>query len=450
MSQTRPRSAQPASGLATQYAPPLDLPLRFLATAVGGLALLVVVYPWHLPLLLGSFLDPHLLTFVHVNTLGVIGATIFGASYQLLPVVVQAPLAWVRLARFTWWLYLPGLALFALGLAQGWRPATLAGGSLLYAAVALYVAIVWRTLWRAARRDVVVWHVFLATASLALGATLGVMLAHTGGGGLSGGLILPALAAHATLMIGGWVTPMLTGVAYRLVGMFTLSEASLRENWSWLELLLTVGGAWTLAASLLLGLASSLGILGATSLLAGLGLFAAQLGRLYQRRRRRTFDIHIPFALAATFYALLAAALVLGGLATGRGPTDPLWLAAGWLAIAGWAETAIQGFLYKIGTFLTWLHRYAPLAGRRPVPKLEDLYSRRVALAGWAGWTAGVALGALATLSGAGWLAYAAAAALSTGGLAFLLNAARVATHWRTPAVRPAPTPAPTSQSNTL
>ena len=395
VTQTRPRSVRPPSaGLATQHAPPLDIPLRFLAMAVGGFALLAVVYPWHLPLLLGSFLDPHLLTFVHVNTLGVIAATIFGASYQLLPVVAQAPLAWVRPARLTWWLYLPGLVLFALGLSQGWRPLTLAGGSLLYAAVALYVAIVWRTLWRAARRDVVVWHVLLATVSLALGATLGIMLAHTGGGGLSGSLVLPALAAHATLMIGGWVTPMLTGVAYRLVDLFTLSEDNRRENWSWLELLLTVGGAWTLAASLLLGLASSLGLLGAASLLAGLGLFAAQLAHLYRRRRRRTFDVHIPFALTATVYALVAAALVLGGLATGRGPTDPLWLAAGWLAIAG--------------------------------------------------WTAGVALGALAALSGAGWLAYVAGAALSTGGLAFLLNAARVATHWRTPASRPAPTPAPT------
>ncbi|MBI2911282.1 MAG: hypothetical protein HYY05_04010, partial [Chloroflexi bacterium] len=281
MSQTRLRSAQPASGLATQYAPPLDLPLRFLATGIGALALLVVAYPWHLPLLLGSFLDPHLLTFVHVNTLGVIAATIFGASYQLLPVVVQAPLAWVRAARLTWWFYVPGLVLFALGLSQGWGPLTLAGGSLLYTAVALYVAIVWRTLWRADRRDVVVWHVFLASASLMLGATLGMMLAHTGGGGLSGGLLLPALAAHATLMVGGWVTPMLTGVAYRLVGMFTLSEDSLRQDWSRLELGLTVGGAWTLAASLLLGLASSLGLLAAASLLAGIGLFAIQLVRLY-------------------------------------------------------------------------------------------------------------------------------------------------------------------------
>ena len=48
------------------------------------------------------------------------------------------------------------------------------------------------------------------------------------------------------------------------------------------------------------------------------------------------------------------------------------------------AETPIQGFLYKIGTFLAWLHRYAPVAGRQPVPGLEDLYDRRIAVTGWA------------------------------------------------------------------
>jgi hypothetical protein len=165
--------------------------------------------------------------------------------------------------------------------------------------------------------------------------------------------------------------------------------------------------------------------------LAGLGLFAAQLLRQYHLRRRRTFDVHIPYALAALVYGLVSAALLVYGLASGRALTDPIWIVVGWLAIAGWAETAIQGFLYKIGTFLTWLHRYAPLAGRHRVPKLEDLYGRRTALVGWACWTAGIALGALAALSRLGPLALVAAVALSIGVGAFLVNAARVGLHWR-------------------
>ena len=122
---------------------------------------------------------------------------------------------------------------------------------------------------------------------------------------------------------------------------------------------------------------------------------------------------------------------MLVGLVTGRTASDPIWVGAGWLAIAGWAETAIQGFLYKIGTFLTWLHRYAPLAGRQPVPRLEDLYDRATAMFGWAAWTIGVALGAAAALTHLDLLAHLASAGQSMGAGLFLLNAVRVGAHWR-------------------
>jgi len=137
----------------------------------------------------------------------------------------------------------------------------------------------------------------------------------------------------------------------------------------------------------------------------------------------------MPFALAAVVFGLIAVGLLVAGLLVGRPPADRLWVVAGWLVVAGWVETAIQGFLYKIGTFLTWLHRYAPVAGRRPVPRLEDLYSRPLALLGWASWSAGVGLGGVAAGLGERTVMLAAAVLLGAGGLAFAINAARVGSH---------------------
>ncbi len=422
-------------GLATQYAPPLDLPFRFMATALAWLAVLAVVYPWHTQLLLGSFYDPHLLTFVHVNTLGVIAATIFGASYQLLPVVLGVPIASVRLARLSWWLYLPALPLFLLGLSQTWLLPLALGGALLFGAVGLYVGIVLATLRRTSERDVVFWHLGLALVGLITAASLGLLLAFSKSGGLLGGLTLPVLAAHATLMLAGWVTPMLMGVAYRLVGMFTLSEDRVHEGLARGALICVVLGAWTLAAGVLATI-RVLALSGAVLLLVGLVFFGAQLLRLYRVRRRRQFDIHIPYAATGAGFGLLAIGLVVFGLISGRSGGDSIWVAAGWLAIAGWAETPIQGFLYKIGTFLTWLHRYAPLAGRQPVPRLEDLYDRRIAVAGWATWSSGVLLAAIAGLAQVELLSHLAAAGLSLGAILFLSNAVRVGAHWRAASVR--------------
>ncbi|MFN8632667.1 MAG: hypothetical protein U0893_02345 [Chloroflexota bacterium] len=406
------------------------LPLPFLVTGLGAMLLLALVYPWHLDLLRGSFYDTHLLAFVHVNTLGVVGAVIFGASYQMLPIVLQTPLAAPGIARLSRWLYVPGLIAFVVGLGHGETVMLGIGGSLIFGAVLLYVWSIARTLAVAPHRDVTWWHVAAATTALATGATLGLLLALSKQVGFLAGLTFPILAAHVVLMLGGWVTPLLTGVAYRLVSMFTITEDRIRPGRAACALGLTAGGAWLLAVSLLAGLGWFGRVAGATSLLAGLVLFASQIVDLYRHRLRRSSDVHVPFMLVSLASGLSATALLAWGLAAGRGPADPLWIVVGWLAIVGWAQTAIQGFLYKIGPFLTWLHRYGALAGVQRVPMLEDLYSAWLARFGWAAWTAGLVLGAICPLTTVEWLPVAAAVALSLGGVAVIANGARVGSHW--------------------
>lgn len=426
----RPEVAPPAGGASARWVAPPDVPFRFVAVSMIALAIMAALYPWHIPLLLGSFYQPHLTTFVHVNTLGVIGATILGASYQLFPVVLQAPPVPPALARLTWYLYVPGLVAFLGGLSQGWPVVLGSGGALIFCALALYAGTVVHTLLHLPRRDLVAWHVAVATFGMASATSLGLLLALSKFTGFLAGYTLPILAAHAVLMLGGWVAPLLQGVAYRLVGMFTLTEDRLRQDWAWCTLACTAGGAWLLAVAVLLSWGVPARIAGSAVLLAGLSLFALQLIRLYHLRRRRAFDVHIPFALAALVYGLLAAGTVLFGLLSGRPASDPIWVAAGWWAIAGWAETAIQGFLYKIGTFLTWQHRYAPLAGKVSVPRLDALYGRRTALAGWCCWTTGVALAGLAAIVGSNDLALVASLSLSVGVSALIVNAIRIGRHW--------------------
>ncbi|HEV7215213.1 MAG TPA: hypothetical protein VGP33_08800, partial [Chloroflexota bacterium] len=439
------KTARPplGGGLSSRDAPPLDLPFRFFLTALVALAVLMVLAPWQAAMAQRSSTDPWLVVLVHWNTLGVIGATIMGASFQLLPVVLQAPLASVRLGRLAWCCYVPGVVAFLLGFSQGWTPLLGLGGTLLALAIGLYGGIVIRTLASSHERDVVFWHIAVAVAGLLMGAVMGLLLAVSQPGGLLGGLTFRVLAAHITLMLGAWVTPMLTGIAYRLVGMFTLSEDRLHVPTAWAELALTAGGAWLFAAVMLFGLGRVPAVAGAAAVFLGLCLFGGQLVRLYRRRRRRTFDIHMPFIIMATGSALLALGLILFGLVAGRTASDSIWRAVVWLLIVGWAETAIQGFLYKIGAFLTWLHRYAPLAGRRPVPKLEDLYGRRTALVGWAAWSAGVAIETLAILSGAELPARLAGGVLSIGLGALLVNALRMSRHWRAAVSAPPATGGP-------
>jgi hypothetical protein len=258
----------------------------------------------------------------------------------------------------------------------------------------------------------------------------GVLLAFNKSDGLLGGHLLEFLAAHMTIMLAGWVLMTFFGVAYRLIGMFTLAEQHFMTPLAWTEFGLIAAGTWLLALRFALSLPAALGQMAGVMLLGGVACFAFQIVHLYRHRMRRVFDIHSPFALLAAGFALAAAGLLTYGLAAGTAPGKPLWIAIVWLALFGAAETAIQGFFYKIATFLVWLKRYAPIAGTKPVPRLDELYNRRLAVWGWAFWTTGVIATTFAILLEIDALG-AAALLLLAGAGCFLVNVVRIGRHWR-------------------
>jgi len=416
-------------GLSVQRAPALDLPARFMALSVGSFAAAVASTPWTLPLLQESFSAFHLLAFVHLGTLGFVGAMLFGASYQLVPVVLQTPLASVRIGRFTFWCYVIGLALFLGGLWGSWLPGLSIGGSLLAVAFAGYIGVILVTWWRAPYHDAIGAHIVGAASRAGIGMALGAALAFNKSNGMLGGHLATILAAHIVLMLVGWVGVMLTGVAYRLVCMFTLAEKHYRPRWAWAELALTLGGGWVLAIRFAFDLPSGLGQVAALSILAGYALFAVHLVKLYRGRMRKAFDIHLPFMVSAVAFVLLAAAMLLVGLVRHTMPGDPWWVATTWIAIFGVAGTAIQGFFLKIASFLVWLKRYSPVAGKQPVPKLEQLSNRNIALAGLGFWLVGTIALVVALL--ADLPVRPVAPLLIAAGGCFVANVVRIASHWR-------------------
>ncbi len=430
-------------GLSSKHGPALDLPGRFMILAMVMLAIVALVSPLAYPLLVEGFYAPRLLAFVHLNTLGVIAAILMGASYQLISVVLQTPLASVRFGRISFWLFLSGIVLFIPGVMETWKPALALGAALAFSGLLTYLVIIGLTLLTAPASDVVSWHITIALAGLTGGIVAGLLLALNKGNGFLGSMTFRLIAAHATLMLAGWVVIMLNGVAYRLVGMFTLSEDQLRHRVAWAELALSTAGAWILAAALLFEAPQLVLGLGSFAILGGQTLFGWQLVHLYRVRRRRGFDVHIPFALTAIASGCIAAVLLTAGVMLREPLGSRLWVAVGWLAISGVALTAIQGFFYKIATFLVWLHSYAPIAGRSRVPRLEELYDRRLAKTGWALWVLSLAGALAAILIANRTLASLAGTAALAGLGCFLVNVARIAAHVRPSAATSLPLATP-------
>lgn len=373
----------------------LKLPASFFIFGLIMLATMAVTAPWGIPHFSGPFSLPELLAFLHLFTLGFTGSIIMGASYQLVPVVLESrlaaqPLAWLSLAA-----YLPGVVIFIISLSQSWLPGIAVGASLAGFGILLYTACVLATVALSQKRTVFGWLLASGASFACLGMIAGVMLAVNKSNGFLAADTVRWLGAHIVLMLAGWVGITYTTVAAKLIAMFTLTEQRLSHTQIAVIGSLIIAGAIVLSAALLGSWIPLQAELGAALLTAGGGLFLYQIYDLYTHRLRRAVDVHMPFAVLSAIWMVAAMGGTLLGIVLNRVPGDLWWPVVVWITLWGAWGTAIMGFLIKIASMLVWLHRYAPIAGRKTTPKLNEMYNAEVAWIALGSWTAGTMLAAM-------------------------------------------------------
>jgi len=417
----------PTGGLGTALAPSLSLPFRYFAASLVFLAIFGLLIPFWNGLLLGGYFVPELLALVHIVTLGWIVTTIMGATFQLVPVALQVPIASERLGRWLFPLWLIGVSTLIIGFWLFDARLLIAAGGMILLSGLLYLGNMAGTLAQVRRWDPIAVHIAVALSHLALVGFLAVLLIlHNFG--LPGFAFLPTFKTHVLLAVMGFVSVLTMGVAYKLIPMFTLTEDLWSSRLSWLELGLVHLGLAGLIVSFYVPDAAWLGWLGTLALLSGIGLFVWQVFLLHKRRRRRVFDIATPFILAAVVWFLVAA--LLGSFTIAGLLPNPVssWKVVTYLLLLGWIGQMILGMMYKITTFLVWLNKYAARIGREPVPRLDDLYSRDLAMVGYGLWNTAILTGALVIGLDFAPLRLAVALYLTGSIILFLINMGFIAT----------------------
>lgn len=359
----------------------------------GGAGLL-----WVSPdLAAGRYLAPRVAGVTHLFTLGWLTTTIFGALYQLLPVALGTPIRWARLGYASLVTFVPGVALFAVGVAFGATPLHHAGIALVATGILLTAANVGASLHRATQRDVTWWAIAAAIVALVSTLLLGVVLLHNVHTGFLAGARLSVLSIHLHVALVGWVLTMIVGIAQRLLPMFLLSHG-VDARWARWALVLLVSGLTALVG----GLALAHGALtwaGGALLAGGVVAFLVQARLFFAARVRRRVDAGMRFA--ATGLAFLAAAAALGLTTLALGPAAPRVAAAyGIAGLLGGVVLFVVGHFYKIVPFLAWIAQYHGRMGRERVPAVADLYSARAATVQWGLMTAGCIALTAGTLAG--------------------------------------------------
>jgi hypothetical protein len=409
------------SSIASRLSPPFRLPGAHYAAGMAFLVLGVAGLAWVSPdLAAGRYLSPRAVAVTHLFTLGWITLSIFGSLYQFLPVALGEPIRSQRLAYGTLVVFVPGLLLFASGLAGGASWAVISGSALFSVGMLGFCGNLAATLKRGSRRDLTWWSLSAAVSYLFLTVVLGLLLAVNLGSGFMGAGRLPAFGAHVHMALAGWVVLVVIGVGHRLLPMFLLSHGA-PEGWgrasAWMvgsgvALLVAFHHAPPLAAQWI----------PAALIAGGLAAFLVQAALYFRGSVRPRLDPGLRMAGAGL--VVLTGGLALGAWAMVAG-WKPATLVAGYgVAVILALSLFVAAHYYKIVPFLVWFHRFGPLVGQRPVPQVSQLYSSAAASVAGVLMTAGFGGVIVAVLSGAG--AWARAAALLAL-LGVLIEAAQMA-----------------------
>ncbi|HEV2053691.1 MAG TPA: iron-sulfur cluster assembly protein [Methylomirabilota bacterium] len=415
--------------------PSPTLPLSYLVTAVAAFVLACAAVPALAPELAGHYYHPRLTALAHTVTLGWITLGIMGASYQLIPIVLERRVWSERLARWQFWILAVGIAGMVAHFYMGRWPGLLMAAVMVGAGVAMHLVNVALTLRGVKRWTFTARFIAMAYTGLALTVVFGLVLGADRIWKFLPGSFFPTLHAHFHLALLGWVAPMVIGVAARVYPMFLLAP----EPSGWPERVQFWGLALGVPAVVtgLLAAPAALLVPGAIAVAAAAAAHLTWVSRMARDRKRPALDWGLRFVLTGSTFLIAAGAM---GLALAfnllSGPRAALAYAV--LALGGWVSLTIVGMMLKIIPFLVWYRVYSPLAGRAPVPTLAQLGWPAAERLAYGLLTGGVAALAAALATGHAQLIGAAGAVLAAGALCFAATVASVLHHMAQYGRRPA------------
>jgi len=399
------------------------LPLAYLTAATTAFLAAALGVPWLATELAGHYYHPHLVALTHTVTLGWITLSIMGASYQLIPIVLERPIWSERIARWQLGVLLLGasgmIAHFYLGT---WPGLALAAG-VLAIGVAMHLTNVTLSLRGFTRWTFTSRMVALGYAGLALTTTFGMLLGLNHVWSFLPGEFFPTLYAHVQLALLGWVAPMILGVGARVYPMFLLAPEP-RGRLATLQFWGLLAGAPAIVAGLVIGAPILVKAGAAAAAMAGAAHVCSVI-EMARHRKRPALDWGLRFMMTGAGFvpvvAALGLALALGWLS---GPRAAMVYAI--VAFGGWISLTVAGMMLKIVPFLVWCRVYGPRAGREPVPTLAQLSWPRAEATACVLLTGGVLLLAASVAAGQAARIQLAGVVLLLGALSFAAALARV------------------------
>ena len=372
------------TGLSTKNAPsPWVVLPHYAFGALAFLAACILLF-FTSPDLLQHYLSPRLFTLTHILVLGWITMVIFGALYQLIPVVMEVRLYSEKLAITTFVLFGAGLITlsvsfwtFIFGRSIGLE----AGGYMIVVAILLFTINIILSALKTERKTIENTFIITSILWLLLAVIIGIIMVLNFAFQFISVSHLQLLKMHAHIGFIGWFLLLVVGVASKLMPMFLIVHGLPRKLLNYAFFLINIGllmlsvGYYIFPEIWLLALSGLL-------VIAGIIAFLRFNYVAFSKRIRKKLDVGLK--MSATAFIMLGISVILGVIAV----ISPDFTATfqikieityGVLIVLGFLSSLVLGQTYKTLPFIIWLKKYQSKVGKTKVPLPMELYSDKIA-----------------------------------------------------------------------
>ncbi len=426
------------AGLSTQNAPSPSVVLpHFVFGALSFLTASVVLLLYADSLILSFHLNSKLLTLTHISILGFLTMLIFGALYQLIPVVMEVKLYSEKLAKTTFYLFGTGVIILVINFweatfdaSQNWLWFEISGTIILIAVI----LFVFNTLKSAAKSTVKTrGNIFIKTAIVYLLITilLAITMIINFARPFLPVSVIDLLKMHMHLGLAGWFLFLVIGVSSKLMPMFLiihkLPEKLLDYSYYLLNagliLLVVVLSVYPTQAAIVVS-----GIL----MLAGVLVYLKYIHYTYKHRFRKNLDTGMKYsAVAFIVVSIVLVAGVISLLFPGAWGTLSIRIdiVYGMSFVLGFLTALVLSQTYKTLPFIIWLQKYQSKVGKEKTPMPHELYSDRIAKIHMQTYLVGFAFLITGEIAGLVWLIQSAGAMFLITALLYNYNVFKIVLH---------------------
>lgn len=362
--------------LATEMAPPFALVAHFFIAGVFFLFCSSISLLFLSGDITSYFVSPAFAAYAHLYLLGFVMMIIFGASYQLLPVVLEAPIFSKDFAYVQFYMYTVGFVMMVSGFLFGSLSLLIPyGATITYLSMLIFCVNIFLTFQRLEKISFVGKFLLIATIFLFISVTIGLIMGFVIGHGAFEIDLMSWIKAHIVGTLGGFVMMVVMGVAMVLIPMFSLAHG-FSDRWIKSAFYIHTLGVALSILSFLSDASTLISALGLCLIAISILLFAVQIGVMLKSRARKQNDYWVKNIVFAIISLVISIVLLLVGFIF---DLQNFALAGGCLFFFGFLLCFVVGHIYKILPFLIWYDKFAPLVGKQKVPLLHQMIKTKVA-----------------------------------------------------------------------